>query len=105
MLGPKEDLKSLNSLGIGKWLKIAVTPLHHNSKGKNRMLETTLARPRKAKSERKLSFNRTKEVLNGLEIYLSKGPNHHTEGKETLFRTTAFPPMGQQDNTLKPEIF
>jgi hypothetical protein len=26
------------------------------------------------------------------------------EEKETLFRTTAFPTMGQQNNTLEPEI-
>jgi hypothetical protein len=37
-----------------------------------------------------------------------KGPNGEIavslEEKETLFRTTAFPTMGQQDNTPEPEI-
>jgi hypothetical protein len=37
-----------------------------------------------------------------------KGPNGEIavslEEKETLFRTTVFPTMGQQDNTSEPEI-
>jgi hypothetical protein len=37
-----------------------------------------------------------------------KGPNGEItvflEEKKTLFRTTAFPTMGQQDNTPEPEI-